>query len=435
MMLMRTFLQILLTVCVLFNTTSLLAQDNSSGLTNVAYSPFNLTSPNFNCRGFLQSIEKIEELHIAFLYNTFGNDFSCLTRLLADSRLKTLEVNLINEPGHRNNRLGKYEFLYDVGAVRDYDRKLRGRNPHLKKRLNEYVRPLQSVLDRNLQSHTSLMINPGLESNVSVPAGRILVAWSRELFPEARIVWNPYRVSLTTRRAVRADLVEGHGLSPKLNAPCVYNMDGTDVKYKDRPALGEGVDIIKNFYHSGTPLFQHMEKYANRCEVAFIWTQEGNGLSYKEKFKDPRSRNHFIPTSMYRQIMRDVIRLHRRGKIEPKGAPYTEEDNSILSSCTIVSADFEDGYKTGRLLKQSEFPDRGGVLILNKEFRSVLRALLIKGENVVDEYKNVGTYKDGRILFRSNTSPTTYPFNTYLVFDRQNTRYCYQLSNPRIRLD
>lgn len=432
---LRAVSQIFLSLFLCFNTTSLLAQETSSNLTNVAYAPFNLTSPHFNCDGFFTSIERLDELHVAFLYNTFGNDFSCLNRLLADSRLKTLEVNLINEPGHRNNRLGKYEFLYDVGTVKDYDRKLRLRSPHLKKKLSDYVKPLQSVLVNNLQSYTSLMINPGLESNVSVPAGRILVSWARELFPDARIVWNPYRVSLTTRKTVRADLVEGHGMYPKLNAPCVYNMDGTDVKYQNRPALDESDESMKNYYHSGSPLFQHMEKYANRCEVAFVWTQESNGLSYKEKFKDPRRRNHFISTSMYRQIVRDVVQLHRRGKIEPKGLSYTEDDNSILSSCSVVSADFEDGHKIGRLLKQSEFPDRGGVLILPKGFQSVKTAFLVKGKKVVDEYENVGSYKDGRILFRSNISPTTYPFNTYLVFDRKNTRYCYQLSNPRIRLD
>lgn len=404
------------------------------GLTNVGYAPFNLTSEKFNCDGFIESLRPLKEIHIAFLYNTFGNDFTCLNRLLADKRLKTLEVNLINEPGHRNNRLGAYEFLYGVGSVNTYDAKLKNRDARLKKKFVDYVKPLQDVLSQNLGAHTSLLINPGLESNISAKAGKVIVAWTRPLFPTARIVWNPYRASLKTRPYVKADLIEGHGLYPPINDPCVYNMDGTDVKYSNRPALGEGSGT-KNYYHSGTPLFQQMEKYANRCEVAFVWTQEGNGLSYKEGFKDPRKRNHFIQTKMYKQIMKDIIAVHRRGQIAPKSDTFTRADNFIVKTCDVVSSNFEDGLKVGNLLKQSEFPDRGGVLILPKNFSSVSKAFLIKQNNIVDEFRNTGPYHDGRPLFRSNVSPTQYPFNTYLYFDVGSTRYCYKLSNPRIRLD
>jgi len=133
--------------------------------------------------------------------------------------------------------------------------------------------------------------------------------------------------------------------------------------------------------------------------------------------------------------MRDVIAVHRRGKIAPITDTYTTEDNAIVNTCSVVSTNFEDGQKSGRLLKQSEFPDRGGVMLLPKEFRSVRTAVIVKGETTVDEYRNTGPYHDGRPLFRSSISPTKYPFNTYLVFDKGSTRYCYKLPNPRIRLD
>ena len=411
-----------------------LPADAPEGLTNVGYAPFNLTAKNFNCDGFIESLRPLAEWHISFLYNTFGNDFQCLERLMNDSRLKTLQVHLINEPGHRNNRLGSYEFLYNIPTVSTFDKQLKNHNQKLKAKFVEYVKPLQEVLANNLQSHTALLISPGLESNVSAPAGKVLISWTRPLFPDARIVWNPYRASLNTRKFVNGDLVEAHGQFPALKAPCVYNMDGTDVKYNNRPALGEKSGT-KNYFHSGTPLFQQMEKYANRCEVAFIWSQEGNGLSYKEGFKDPRKRNHFISTRMYKQIMRDVIRVHKKGRIAPMEDTYTKLDNYPVSMCNVISSNFEDGVKSGNLLKQSEFPDRGGVLILPKQFSHVSSAKLYKGTTVMDEYRNTGPYHDGRPLFRSNISPTKYPFNTYLVFNLHNTKYCYKLPNPRIRLD
>lgn len=428
------FAFVLTLVVLITNITSVGGSEDEIGLPNVGYAPFNLTANNFNCSGFLEATQPLKELHITFLYNTFGNNFSCLTAILKDDRLKTLEINLINEPGHRNNRLGSYEFLYDVGSVSTWNKKLTTRDKNLKQKFVNYVEPLKKVLDENIQPHTSLLINPGLESNLSAQAGKVLISWARELFPDARIVWNPHRAALTTRKFVSADLIEGHGLYPPIKEPCVYNMDGTDVKYHNRPALGEGGGV-KNYFYSGAPLFQQLEKYANRCEVAFVWTQEGNGLSYKKSFKDPRKRNHFVPTSMYKQIFKDIIRVHRRGRIAPIGNAYTSTDDMALKTCDVTSDKFEDGLKTGKLLKQSEFPDRGGVLILPSEFFSVTSATLVKGNRTVDTYTNTGPYHDGRPLFRSNISPTKYPFNTYLVFDKGATRYCFKLSNPRIRLD
>lgn len=415
--------------------TDIETQQTEQGLSNIGYAPFNLTAPGFNCTGFVRSLRPLKEIHISFLYNTFGNDFSCLNLLLADPRVKTLEVGLINEPGHRNNRLGGYEFLRGIGTVKEYNVKMQKRSRTLKNKFTRYVVPLQENLLDNLQDHTALLVNPGLESNLNAKAGKVLVSWTRALFPSARIVWNPLRVSSSSRKYVRADLFEGHGLYPVLHAPCIYNMDGMDVKYKNRPALGESSGD-KNYLHSGTPLFQHLEKYGNKCEVAFIWTQESSGISYKDTgFKDPRKRNHFISTDRYKQIMADVVSLHRRGKISPITDTYTNLDDDIVKTCSSVSSRFEDGLKSGRLLKQSEFPDRGGVLILPTEFTKVRRAFLVKGKTIIDRYESVGIFHDGRLLFRSDKSPTKYPFNTYLYFDTGDQRRCYKISNPRIRND
>ena len=425
----------------LFETSNKYAQYTSSdpGLTNIGYAPFNLTANNFNCDGFFESTKSLKELHIAFLYNTFGNDFSCLERLLQDDRLKTLEINLINEPGHRNNRLGKYEFLYGVGSVRKFDSLMRNRDPNLRKKFLQYVTPLKEFILPRLRPQTSLLINPGLESNLSDVGGRVLVQWSRDEFPDSRIVWNPLRASNKRRKNTRADFIEGHGLFPKISSPCVYNLDGTDVAYPHRPALGqlsyqEGQN--KNWIQSGPPLRQLLEQYANACEVVFLWTAESNGLDYKAGgFVDPRRRKNNIPTSMYVTIMRDVRYMHLKGKIYPAVYSYTEEDNYPAAFCDQVKTVFEDGTKDGNLLKQSEFRDRGGVILLNKEFTSVNKIEIVRGRNVVDVYNNEGPYHDGRPMFRSNTSPTKYPLKTYMTFLHHGKKICYKIPNPRVRLD
>lgn len=408
-------------------------------LTNVSFSTFNLTAPNFNCDGFISATASLKELHLSFLYNTFGNDFSCLNRLLSNSRVKSLQVHLINEPGHRNQRLGKYEFLYGVGSVARWNKRMIAKDPALKSKLTEYVIPLQENLSEHLRDDIEFYVSPGLESNLGDKAGRVLVSWTRELFPTARVVWNAHRGSRNTIKPTRADLMEGHGFAPGIKAPCIYNMDGLDVAYPTRPALGQlsyQEGGTKNWLQSGNPLFQQIEKYANRCELAFVWTQESNGLSYKSVgFIDPRKRDHNIPTSTYRMIMRDIIRVHRSGKVYPEQYVYAKEQSQIESTCDVLSSKFEDGQKFGNLLKQSEFRERGGVLILKEEYRSVQRAHIVYKNRIVDTFENTGAYKDGRVLFRSNTSPVKYPFNTYLVFDFHGKRNCYKLPNPRIRLD
>lgn len=412
---------------------------DETGITNVGFAAFNLTAPRFNCASFFSATRKVKELHISFLYNTFGNNFSCVKRLLHDPRLKTLEVALLNEPGHRNKRLGSYEFLHSVGDVNRWRSVMDQNDPSVKAKFTAYVQPLKRLLDQNLSPSTELLINPGLESNLSDAGGKNLVQWSRELFPSARIVWNPLVASPGRRTQTNADFIEGHGISPSLNEPCVFNLDGTDVSYPDRPALGEPQykeGQVKNWLKSGPPLVQLLEEYANTCEVAFIWVQESNGLSYtRTDFVDPRQRNHRYSSAQYGRIILDLLFLQRSGVRYPSEIRYSTADKYPLQLCNQVSREFADGYKRGNLLKQSEFPDRGAVLILPESVGSVRSIKLYQGSRVVDTFSSSGRYKDGRLLFRSNVSPTKYPLRTFLVIEKNNSSFCYKIPNPRIRID
>jgi hypothetical protein len=429
-----------------FNTSTF-SQDNftiesesvNSGLTNIGFATFNLTSPDFNCTGFLSATKNLNSLHISFLYNTFGNDFSCLIRLLQEDRLDTLQIHLINEPGHRNNRLGDYEYLKTVGSVANYNKLMESNSVKLRQKFANYVEPLKVILDEYMHPGINLIINPGLESNLSDAGGKNLVSWAREEFPEAKIVWNPSTPAPIRRGRTEADFIEGHNLTPRLNAPCIYNMDGTDVSLPTRPALEEvnyQDGTSKNWVQSGNPIFQLIETYANKCEVAFIWAAESNGLDYSSsRFVDPRERNNFIPRKRYKELIKDLEILQTRGKVYPPTYEYSDDDNVILSSCNIIRDKFSDSKKGGNLLKQSEFRERGGVIILPSTYKSVKTIDIVKSNSVVDVYYNSGTYHDGRVLFRSNKSPTHYPLKTYLVFKFNSKNICYKIPNPRIRID
>ena len=415
----------------------------AQNLTNIGYSAFNITARRFNCNAFLASLNKVDELHISFLYHTFGKKYSCLTRVIQDERLKTLEIHLINEAGHRNSRLGKYEFLYDIENPEEYNDLLINEDQNLKTKFVNYVQPLKEYLEFNLRSDIEVLISPGLESNVTDTAAKVLIAWTREIFPDFRIVWTPYPFAQRRLGNSTADLIEAHGLFntnsklSKLKAPCIYNIDGADISYVSRSALGEDhytESTIKNWVQSGSPLFQLYEDMANRCEYAFIWTAESNGLT-DGQFVDPRKRNHRISRSMYKVIMRDLKLLHRRGIIYSENDEYTSDDMQIADSCSSIRDDFEDGIGSGRLLKQSESRYGGAVLLIPKPKKSIESIALYKGSDIIDTFVKTGEYHDGRIVYRSSLSPTRYPLKTFLVFQKKRRKICYKLHNPRVRLD
>jgi hypothetical protein len=409
----------------------------AQGLDNIGYASFNITSPQFNCDGFISELNRLSSIHVSFLYNTFGNDFSCLERVVKLEKLKSLQIHLINEPGHRNSRLGSYEFLYSISTPKLYNSLILQENVELKNKFIEYVKPIQNFIDTQVSASTEVIISPGLESNLTSSAGKIIVNWTRELFPNRRISFNQYPNNSLAQLQTNSDFVESHGLFPKLTSPCIFNLDGADVSFPNRMALGEKSyreGQVKNWIQSGSPLFQLYEQYANLCEYVFIWTAESNGLA-DGAFVDPRQRNNNISTRIYTQIFSEISALNRLGKVYPLDSEYSEADLQIAKTCTIISTKFEDGAKRGNLLKQSEFRNRGAALILSNKFSRPTSVRLYKGRRIADTFTRVGNYKDGRILFRSSKSPTKYPFKTFLVIQEKNQKICYKLPNPRIRLD
>lgn len=395
-------------------------------VSNVGRGVFSLMSPSFNCDAFISSVRRLPVLHIAALYNTFGNDFRCWDRLAADIRLQTVELNLINEPGHRNRRLGKYEFLYGVGTPSQYDKLLRDRDPKLKAKFVEYVQLAKQKIE-SLPKHVQCLINPGLESNVSAKAGQVLMEWTREQFPSCRTVWNPLKAQAKLIKG--ADLVEGHGPNPPLTKACIANLDGTDISFPQRISpLGE------NSVESGRPLMQYVATYANRCEVVFLWTVEDN-CNFKTGFIDPRARNCKPASKVFKLVAKEAERAMKTIKQKTKRA-WTQKESESLKSCTSVNSP-NDGAKKDFLLKQSEYRDRGGVVLFPKGIKPQSVTIVWEGKTI-DTYRPSGSYEhDGsnRAMFRSMTSPVSYPFHVVVKAIKGSSTICYKIDNPNERND
>lgn len=419
-------------------------KDIKTKLVNVGRAPFAIASPKFDCSGFTSSVKPLKYLHIAWLYNTFGSDYRCLNKILDDSRLITLQTNLINEPGHRNKRLEKHEFLYDIKNPQEYDRLLKANDAKLHRKFKKYVRPLQDLLMSRLQPQTECLINPGLESNVSAAAGKVLVKWAKAEFPFCKIVWNPI-AKATDTQGTGASLVEQHGWFPKFaTRSCTFNNDGSDINFPERksPAVFDyekNPNNPKNFLNAGNPLQSALEEYANQCKVVYVWTVEDNCFAYDAQTAPwaPPSQRSCKNGPVNGLVAKEIQRTHLRGVRAPKIFKWTEDESASLKGCSSVSRP-NDGDKRGFLLKQSEFPDRGGVILLPGALSGATEVSIVHKGRVVDAYARGGRYThDGsqRDLWRSNKTPISYPLKVVIKIRKNSQVACYKVNNPRIRND
>jgi hypothetical protein len=423
------------------------------GLLNVGRAPFAITAKRFQCKNFLDSLDDLQVLNIAFLYNTFGNKFDCIKTLMHDPRLARLEINLINEPCHRNRRCQKHEFLSVVSSPQKYDQLLKAKDAKLKARFDAYVIKMQELLAGHLQDHTQCYINPGLESNVGLRAAKTLVSWAKEAFPQCKIVWNPLKPSGETARSVGADFIEGHGPGPNLKGPCITNLDGTDINFPERTSVAVKTYVEgqpKNWVNSGAALQSYAQEYANKCEMVLFWGVEDNcnDSGFVGGFIPPTDRQCRV--GIFNKLTaKEVKTAHTKGRRLPKDLTYNDEDMNSFQGCDEIKDNWNDGAKRGRLLKQSEFSDRGGVILTSSDLNGSRSIQIFARGKKVESYEKKGQYthdSSRRDLWRSNISPTKYPFKVAVRITtnrkivgpdgkQKNKLVCYKIPNPTIRQD
>ena len=426
-------LSILLTACSGGSTNNSGSDDGSIddhgfNILNIGRAPFAITAPSFACDDFLNSVQNFPELHIAFLFNTFGNDFTCLNRVIQDPRTKTIMIHLVNEPGHRNKRLGEYEFLYKVKSPSDYDYQLRTQNPTLKWRFDNYVQPVVELV-KTFPEHIQCIISPGLESNLSNDASKILINWTRNHFPNCKIAWNPLRNSKISVSMVDADLVESHGKNPQLDAPCTVNTDGTDISFPDRPSFQNSEWYIK----SGPELTSYVKKYASKCDVVFLWVTEDNCLR-PGNFIDPRDRRCSVATEsgINGILFRELEIISQTEELDPTVS--TEPSEPITNpKCTEVM-NARDGNE-GFLLKNGESTGKV-VILLPERFVNKFDAVTIERLDGSRETLSYSGFANGnRHHYRGSRPTSSYKGNSRVIATEPNNRCEWQLPNMSSRID
>lgn len=249
-------------------------------MNNLGLAPYALLSPRFKVRPMMELLARHPRPAISILWNTFGNKTENLLPFLNLPRPKVLQIHLINEVGHRNERLGAYEVLHGLG-LDEFRKKLTNKNPALMARLSRYFDGIAKALQSLPLAGTTLYISPGLESNLDARAFLNLASLAMPYFPGAIPVWNPVGNNRFGSGPLKGFVHELHGESPRLKPHCIFNLDGVGINFpfQDSP-------LAKNIELKDLKAYRERSKHA---DVSFIWFAECN-LIGKGGFVDPRKR-------------------------------------------------------------------------------------------------------------------------------------------------
>lgn len=234
---------------------------------------YGLQAPSWPLSQSFKAFDGIGSIRLSILYNSFGAEFSNLSPFLADPRPLAIEIHLINEVGHRNHRLGTYEFLYPY-TLAEYCAKLARHDPALYKRMGDYIGPVVDLVHAHKNVHW--YISPGLESNITAPAATVLLSFLRSRFPPGvKFVWCP--VGQGRHRVSGYDFAESHGAYAGGLPPWIANLDGSDVGTVDARAW--------------------LARTSN-AQLQFLWSASMNGIE-PGAFKDPRKRTAWPDQDMF----------------------------------------------------------------------------------------------------------------------------------------
>ena len=256
----------------------------SSPVSNGGTAEYAMLSPNWPCSLARQSENEVglKQLRKAVLWNTFGTETSCLSEYMSDPRLVSLELHLINEVCQRHNNCESYEVVYGL-TPKEYNHRLINKNEKLIEKLKDYFETPSQLINNGLPKNVECLINPGLESNLTVEAANVLIELVRPYFPNCKIVWNPVGNNPDAKPLPRT-VFELHGDDPVLSPPCNADLDGVDISFPSRPAL-----VSPNIPSSDIPAY--IKRYSS-CSNSFLWIAEYNGMT-GGPFINPRERTAF----------------------------------------------------------------------------------------------------------------------------------------------
>jgi hypothetical protein len=269
------------------------AAKSNKKIMNVGIGAYAIRSKYWKCDRFLAALDPLKEIHLAIVWDAFGEENDCLLTIMNDPRLKSLEIILINECCIRNGNCTWHEFAAGY-SKREYEDAIKSKNKKLMRKFNRFAKKLQEFLLLNLKPWTTLYISPGLESNLSDDAMKVLIDKSRKIFPNAILVQNPLGKYGGSSYDAGGDVTEYHGTSlPNPWRPCITDLDGLDISFPERPSAADGSNW-QDHIDAGDDLQDYIKRASKTCDMVFLWTWEMNcydiGTISTANRIDPRER-------------------------------------------------------------------------------------------------------------------------------------------------
>lgn len=249
---------------------------------NLGLSPYAIQAPQFDCDGFLNSIQQIDILSISWLHNTFGNDLTCLNRVFEShkDRIQTIQLYIMNTVCVRNRNCGEYEALarYSKSSL---DSALRNKDPVVMYRIRKAAQAAADLLFLDLKIQDKgieCLISPYLEHDLSLKADFNSIEELRDIFPGCEFVSNPN----SNIHQEGHEFIEFHHNFTTMFKPYIASLDGVSI----------GFEGIENNYPRVWPpheVQRWIDAHEEHTYFTWIWSHSYNCI-VPNNFIDPRLR-------------------------------------------------------------------------------------------------------------------------------------------------
>jgi hypothetical protein len=390
---------------------------------NVGLGAYGIQSPYWKCEDMIQALKPLNEIHVAFLYRTFGLNNTCLLRLISDPRFRSLEIHLTNGAGVRNQYHRWYEVLSNE-TVASLNSKIEKRDRTLLQIFKQELAKVNKTLISKMRQDQACFISPILEHNLNPRATRILMDFLRPLLPAGcLLVNNP--MGSGGGDTMGADIYERHSASQYSCAWCINDLDGMDIEFYNRKAF-----ISNKIHESKLPAFivSHRDLVAN-----YLWTAEMNGWdrtgSNGGSQKDPRSRTNFPNKILFDMILQYALFAENRFEIPV----YTPIYDKALAECKKITKIPLSGATTEfvwkRIIKDNKDQTE---IIFNTKYIEQFQSVVVRYKK-----KTIATFTFSEIKAvrqRWIVDQPIYKFPYHIVVRVNDTEMCYKIKNPKIKI-
>lgn len=384
---------------------------------NTGLGVYGIQSKHWNCHAMINSLKKLDQIHLSFVYRTFGLNNKCLLKIIKDPRLKTLEIHVINGSGLRRNKHFNYEIFANETPA-SLNKKIKNNNKKTLKKFKREINRINRTIISKLRSDQICLISPILEHNLSNQSARKLMKFLKKIIPSScLLVNNP----LGGGTFSGADIYERHGNNTFNCLNCINNLDGTDIEFITRAGLKN-----RNIHESQLPKFINNNR---KLLVNFLWIREFNGIVTKNLeivFKNPRKRINFSNEIMFNHIVKYIFQAQHTFKIPA----YTKKYKKSLNNCqTIIRINRlkSEYFIWKRLIKNNKDLT---IIDFNNKYKEIFEFVNIfyKGKLLTNfQFDNFYNNKQRWIV-----EQPIYTFPYHIVM-KTNNGMCFEIRNPKIK--